>query len=133
MYTKKQKCSFSDSPKLERPFIQLINLEDSTVVKCTMCSLIFFDSEWWEDSVNIISKQRSTRMHCLLNLNRDIWQTIFVNWSRQKPNEPWPIREIFDCVIDLLSSEYEVLTVIPDKHFYECTYLRAHLPQKESE
>jgi hypothetical protein len=66
-------------------------------------------------------------MHCLLNLSRDVWQIIFVNWNRQKSNAPLlfmkgrmltvPMREIFDSVIDLLSSECEVLTVNPDEHF----------------
>jgi hypothetical protein len=42
-------------------------------------------------------------------------------------------REFFDNVIDLLSSECEVLTLNPDKHFDECTYLRCHLLQKKKE
>jgi hypothetical protein len=44
-----------------------------------------------------------------------------------------PTRKIFDNVIDLLSSECEVLTVNADELFYEYTYLRGYLSQKETE
>jgi hypothetical protein len=44
-----------------------------------------------------------------------------------------PTRENFDSVIDLLSSECEVLTVNPDEHFDGYTYLRGYLSQKGSE
>jgi hypothetical protein len=42
-------------------------------------------------------------------------------------------REIFDNVIDVLSSEGEDLTVNPDELFDEYTYLCSYLSQKESE
>jgi hypothetical protein len=41
MFSKKRKCNFSDSLKVEFPFIQLGNLDDSAVVKCTVCGSIF--------------------------------------------------------------------------------------------
>jgi hypothetical protein len=41
MFSKKRICNFSDSLKVEFPFIQVGNLNDTTVVKCTVCSSIF--------------------------------------------------------------------------------------------
>jgi hypothetical protein len=44
-----------------------------------------------------------------------------------------PTRKYFDKVIDLQSSECEVLTVNPDEPFDDCTYLSGYLSQEESE
>jgi hypothetical protein len=44
-----------------------------------------------------------------------------------------PTREIFDNVIYLLPSEYEILTVNPDELFDEYNYVCCYLSQKESE
>jgi hypothetical protein len=42
MFSKKLKCNVSNSMKVEFPFIQMVNLEDTIVVKCTVCSSILW-------------------------------------------------------------------------------------------
>jgi hypothetical protein len=41
MFSKKRKCNLSDLLKVQFSFIHLIDLEDTTVAKFMVCSLIF--------------------------------------------------------------------------------------------
>jgi hypothetical protein len=77
----------------------------------------------------IISKQRSTRMHCTPNHDRDIWQIVFVNWNSQKPNSTWLFLKIRMPI--LLYSTITVFAVWIVQQVYRRNLLTSNFPVQE--
>jgi hypothetical protein len=88
MYSKKRKCNFGDSFKIKFPLIELLNLQDMTIVKCTVCSLIFSLASGGKISMTddiqaknaLVAKSQS--------------RGIFVDWSLQKPSKVWLLMKV---------------------------------------
>jgi hypothetical protein len=85
--------TLSDLLKVIFPFIQLVNLEDTITVKCTVYSSISTIASGGRTSI-IDHLQAKEHRYRLLNLSRGAWQTIFVNWSLQKQNTTWLVMKL---------------------------------------